>query len=265
MKKISLLLILALISTNIYAQTENEDYELKSNERLGYIIDKNGKKTEGIVRLAGSQESPWVNQKKVKFVAASDIDKSKKKQKFVTYDVDDIKEYTAIEENSERHFELIKYTNVKESLNTANGGLSGTLKTFNNLTKSNQLAEVVIDGKLKVYRLYGYPTTFAAGTNQIKQMEEETNRLRHNPSYIVSKNKGKLTDLDLSEIKNVLNDCSYVTTKIKNGEYASLKDDGKEKKSGLGKLIKQQVDNAKANIPDIVEEVFADYNQNCSK
>ncbi len=57
------------------------DYELKANEKNGYIIDKNGKKIEGIVRLAGDEMNPWVNQKKVKFVAASDIDKSKKKQK----------------------------------------------------------------------------------------------------------------------------------------------------------------------------------------
>jgi hypothetical protein len=266
MKKIALLLILGLISTNVYAQedNENDEYELKGTEQFGYIVNKSGNKIEGIVKLANAKY-PWNNQKRVKFIAKSDIDKTRKNQKLKNFDVDDIKEYTAYDGDQARHFELIKYTNVREGMNTATGGLSGTLKTFNNLTKSNQLAEVVVDGKIKVYKLYGYPTTFAAGNNQIKQMEEETERLKNLPSYIVSKNNGKLTELNLSEAKSVLSDCGYVTSKIKNREYSSLKDNGKEKKSGLGKLIKKEVDNAKANVPAIIEEVFTDYNQNCSK
>jgi hypothetical protein len=86
---------------------------------------------------------PWDNQKKVKFVAVSDIDKSKKKQKFKTLDTDDIKEYVAIDDNNnERHFENIKYTNTKEGFNTATGGLSGNIKAFNNLTKTPSLLKL---------------------------------------------------------------------------------------------------------------------------
>jgi len=88
---------------------------LRTDEKHGYIIDKSGKKIEGIVRLNGDAMNPWSNQKKVKFVAVSDIDKVKKKQKFKTLDPDDIKEYAAFDENNdERHFEMIKYTNTKE-------------------------------------------------------------------------------------------------------------------------------------------------------
>jgi hypothetical protein len=60
---------------------------------------------------------------KSKICCVSDIDKSRKKQKFKTLDTDDIKEYVAIDENNnERHFESIKYTNTKEGFNTATGG-----------------------------------------------------------------------------------------------------------------------------------------------
>lgn len=263
MKKVLLFGLLSLMTSNIYAQEENSDYELKANEKNGYIIDKNGKKIEGIVRLAGDEMNPWVNQKKVKFVAASDIDKSKKKQKFKTLDSDDLKEYVAYDNsNAERHFELVKYTNVKEGFNTATSGLSGNIKAFNNLTKSNQFAEVVRDGKIKVYRLYGYPTTFSAGQNQIDQADQETERMRRNPSYIYTKKGSKLKELNLKESKIITADCSYVKGKIASDSYSSMKNDEK-KRSGLGKLIKNQIDDVMSNVPDIVDEVIYDYNENC--
>lgn len=201
MKKILLLSLFALASVNAYAQDDNTDYELRTDEKHGYIIDKSGKKIERIVRLNGDAMNPQSNQKKVKFVAVSDIDKVKKKQKFKTLDPDDIKEYVAFDENNdERHFEMIKYTNTKEGFNTATGGLSGNIKTFNNLTKSNQFAEVVKDGKIKVYKLYGYPTTFSAG-EQIAVAEKETERMRNSPSYIYSKKGGKIEELTLAKAK----------------------------------------------------------------
>lgn len=263
MKKVLALSLFALVSFNAYAQEDNNtDYELRGDERYGYIIEKNGKKIEGIVRLNGDAMSPWDNQKKVKFVAVSDIDKSKRKQKFKTLDTDDIKEYVAIDNNNiERHFENIKYTNTKEGFNTATGGLSGNIKALNNLTKSTQFAEIVTDGKIKVYKLYGYPTTFSAGS-QIAVAEAETKRMRETPSYIYSKKGGKIEELTLAKTKIIIADCSYTKGKVTSGAYASLKNDEK-KRSGLGRLIKNQIDDVMSNIPEIVEEVITDYNENC--
>lgn len=262
MKKVLVLSLFTLISFNAYAQEDNTDYELRTDEKYGYIIDKSGKKIEGIVRLNGDAMSPWSNQKKVKFVAVSEIDKSKKKQKFKTLDPDDIKEYVAFDENNdERRFEMIKYTNTKEGFNTATGGLSGNIKAFNNLTKSNQFAEVVKNGKIKVYKLYGYPTTFSAG-GQIAVAEKETERMRNSPSYIYSKRGGKIEELTLAKAKMIISDCSYTKGKLTSDSYASLKNDEK-KRSGLGKLIKSQIDDVMSNVPEIVEEVITDYNENC--
>ena len=78
MKKILLFGLLSLASFNTYAQEDNTEYEMRSGEKPGYIIENNGKKIEGIVRLAGNDMSPWTNQKKVKFIASTDIDASKK-------------------------------------------------------------------------------------------------------------------------------------------------------------------------------------------
>lgn len=264
MRKVLALGLFAVVSFNVYAQEDNNtDYELRSNEKYGYIVDKSGKKVEGIVRLNGDAMYPWNNQKKVKFIAVSDIDKSRKKQKFKTLDTDDIKEYVAIDENDhERHFESIKYTNTKEGFNTATGGLSGNIKAFNNLTKSNQFAEIVKDGKIKVYKLYGYPTTFSAGNSQIAAAEEETKRMRQNPSYLYSKKGGKVEELNLAKAKILIADCSYAKGKMTSGSYASLKSDEK-KRSAFGKFIKSQIDDAMSNVPEIVEEVITDYNENC--
>ncbi|MGE8553418.1 MAG: hypothetical protein ACN6OB_05695 [Chryseobacterium jejuense] len=264
MKKVLALSLFAVASFNAYAQEDNNtDYALRGDERYGYIIDKSGKKTEGIVRLNGDALSPWDNQKKVKFVAVSDIDQSKKKQKFKTLDTDDIKEYVAVDDNNnERHFENIKYTNTKEGFSTATGGLSGNIKAFNNLTKSTQFAEIVTDGKIKVYKLYGYPTTFSAGTSQIAAAEAETKRMREHPSYIYSKKGGKIEELTFAKAKIIIGDCSYAKGKMTSGAYASLKNDEK-KRSGLGRLIKSQIDDVMSNVPEIVEEVIIDYNENC--
>lgn len=261
MKKILLIGLLSLASYNVYAQEDNTEYEMRTGEKPGYIIDKGGKKIEGIVRLAGNDMSPWTNQKKVKFIASTDIDTSKKKQKFKTYDVDDLKGYMAVDNESERVFENIKYTNVKEAYNTQNGGLSGNLKALNNLTKNNQFAELVTDGKIKVYKVYGFPTTFSAGS-QVAVAEAENKRMRENPSYVYSKKGGKPEELTAAKAKIIVADCPVVRGKVTKGEYASLKTDTKQR-SGLGKFIRNEIGNAMADNKAIVDEVIVDYNENC--
>lgn len=264
MKKLLLAGIFLLAAGNIYAQEDMNDYALRSDEKFGYVIDKSGKKTEGIVRLVGGDRDPWQNQKKVKFVASSDIDQSKKKQKFKTFDSDDLTEYVAYDDsNRARRFQVVKYTNVKEGFNTATGGLSGNIKAFNNLTKSNQFAEVITDGKIKVYKLYGYPTTFAAGQSQINEADAETDRMRKNPSYIYTKKGSKLKEFNVSEAKIITADCPLVKNRIAKGNYVTLKTDTKQR-TGVGSFIKKQVDNVMSDIPGIVEEVIVDYNATCN-
>ena len=43
MKKVLLFSLFSLITSSVYAQEENTDYELKTNEKYGYVIDKRKK------------------------------------------------------------------------------------------------------------------------------------------------------------------------------------------------------------------------------
>ncbi|MCJ7936001.1 MAG: hypothetical protein MUW56_20825 [Chryseobacterium sp.] len=86
--------------------------------------------------------------------------------------------------------------------------------------------------------------------------------MRNNPSYLYTKKGSKLEELTFAKAKIIIADCSYAKAKLTSGSYAALKNDEK-KRSGLGKLIRSQIDDVMSNIPEIVEEVITDYNENC--
>ncbi|MBW8522728.1 hypothetical protein K0U91_14560 [Chryseobacterium chendengshani] len=254
MKKLLLIGLFGLFSLNAYAQEETT----YNGEKYGYIVDKSGKKIEGVVHLNGSYSSPWQNQSKVKFAAVADIDKVKNKIKFKTYDADDIKEYMLYDGDTPRVFESIKYTNKREALNSSDNatGLGAGIKALNNLSRNSQFAEIVMDGKIKVYKMYGYPTSAAAYNS------EENERLRTSPDYVYSKKGGKVEDFTPAKVKIAIADCPSTKSKAAKGEYGSLKKEEKQR-SGLGKFIRDEIKNATVDKLSIVNEVIYDYNENC--
>lgn len=268
MKKLVLGLTLTALSFSVFAQDDKQDeeYELRGNEKYGYIITEKGDKIEGIVKLMGNEETPWVNQKKVKFIAKSDIDASKNRQRLKKMDTDDLKEYVAIDGDKERHFRLVKWNNTREGLMSEGGGLGGTLKKAKNLSTTRHMAEVMVDGKISVFRLYGYPATVAVGKGDVEQMERETKELRENPTVLVQKEDGKVEAFQADDIKDLVKDCDMVEEKLEAGKYASYDPAKQEKKrSGMGKLIKNEVDRAGmgGTLLTMAQEVFGDYNANC--
>ncbi|MGE8534939.1 MAG: hypothetical protein ACN6OJ_10195 [Chryseobacterium sp.] len=262
MKKLLLIGLFGLVSLNTYAQEQDENGTY-NGEKYGYIIDKSGKKTEGVVHLHGGYSSPWQNQLKVKFAAIADIDKVKNKIKFKTYDTDDIKEYMLYEGDTSRIFKSVKYSNMREALNSSESttGLAAGFKAINNLSRTDQFAEVVTEGKITVYKLYGYPTAFSANSTQAITYAE-TERLKENPNYIFSKKGGKVEELTPAKAKIILADCPYVKAKITKGEYGSLKNEEK-KRTGLGKFIRDEISNSTVDKLSIINEVIYDYNENC--
>ncbi|SDR12614.1 hypothetical protein SAMN05421664_3678 [Chryseobacterium soldanellicola] len=251
MKKLLLMGLFGLLSLNMNAQEETGTY---NGEKYGYIIDKTGKKIEGVVHLNGGYSSPWQNQLKVKFAGVADIDKVKNKIKFKTYDADDIKEYMLYEGDTPRIFKSVKYTNTREALNSSDTstGLGASIKAMNNLTRTSQFAELVTEGKITVYKLYGYP---AANS-------QDAARLAENPNYIYSKKGGKVEELTPAKAKIIIADCPYAKAKATKGEYGSLKNEEK-KRSGLGKFIRDEITNSTTDKLSIVNEVIYDYNENC--
>ncbi|PWN71315.1 hypothetical protein C1631_001455 [Chryseobacterium phosphatilyticum] len=260
MKKLLLISLFGLLSLNIYAQEETDTY---NGQRYGYIIDKAGKKIEGIVRLNGSSSSPWQNQLKVKFGAASDIDKVKNRIKFKNFDADDIKEYMIYEGDTPRIFKAVKYSNTREALigSESTTGIGAGFKALNNLSRTSQFAELIIDGKITVYKLYGYPTSVTANT-AYAITQAEANRLIDNPNYIYSKKGGKVEELTPSKAKIIIADCPYAKAKMTKGEYGSLKNEEK-KRTGLGKFIRDEISNTMTDKLSLVNEVIYDYNENC--
>lgn len=264
-KNFLLMASLALVPICSFAQESDVDYELRANEKEGWIIDKKGNRIEGIVRLMGDQDSPWVNQQKVRFIAKSDIDAGKKRQKFKVLDADDLKGYAAYDGDVLREFELIKYTNVRES-SRGGSGIGGSIKSIKNLSNNNHIAELMIKGPVTVYRLYGLPTAVAVGNKQVQEMENDLKRLRSTPSILVSKNGGKIEELNSSDMKKLTEDCEYVRAKMLNKKYTSYDPDKEEKKrSKMGALLKSEMELDGEKIQKMALEVLTDYNANCGK
>lgn len=270
MKKILLSAAFIAMAFSLFAQEDdkNEEYELRGNEKYGYIITERGDKIEGIVKLMGTAETPWVNQKKVKFLAKTEIDPAKNRQKLKKMDTDDLKEFVAIDGDKERHFRLVKWANTREGVTSEGGGLGGTLKKAKNLSTTRHMAEVMVDGRISVFRLYGYPATVAVGKGDVEKMERETKELQENPTVLVQKEDGKVEAFQAEDIKELVKDCDMVKEKLEAGKYASYDPAKQEKKrSGMGKMIKNEVDRAGmgGTLLTMAEEVFSDYNANCNK
>lgn len=254
---------IALLPVCAFSQEGEDEYELRANEKQGWIIDKKGNKIEGVVKLMGSVESPWVNQKKVRFIANSNIDPAKKRQKLKVMDVDDLKGYAAYDGEVLREFELIKYTNKREA-SRAGGGLGGDIKAIKNLSNTTYIAETILKGPVTVYKLYGMPTAVAVGKKQVAEMEADLNRIRTSPSILVSKKGGKIEELNSSDMKKFTEDCDYVRKKMLNSEYPSYNPEKEEKKrSKMGALIKSEAELDGPKIQNMALEIFTDYNAHC--
>jgi hypothetical protein len=269
MKKLLLGMALMAASTSLWAQDKDdkdEEYELRGDQKFGYIVTDKGEKIEGVVKLLGDEKTPWVNQKKVKFIAKKDIDPTKKWQRLKKYDTDDLKEYVAYDGDKERHFRLVKWANTREAITSEGKGAGGTFKQIKNFSTTRHMAEAVVYGKITVYRIYGYPAAFAAGEGDIKRMEQETQELIDYPTILVQKEDGKVSTFQAGDIKDLVKDCDMVKEKLEKGEYSTYKPEKEEKKrSGMGKLLKDEVDRAGkgGTLVDMGAEIFGDYNANC--
>lgn len=262
-KKILLITALAVMPICLFAQESDTDYELRANEKEGWIIDKKGNKIEGVVRLMGDENSPWVNQQKVRFIAKSDIDSDKKRQKLKVLDADDLKGYAAYDGDVLREFELIKYTNVRAA-SKRGSGLGGNIKAIKNLSSNNHMAETIVKGPITVYKLYALPTAVAVGEKQVREMEQDLNNIRRNPSILVAKNGGKIEALNSSDLKKLTEDCEYVRSKMLNKEYPSYDPEKEEKnRSKMGALLKSEAELDGPKIQRMATEILTDYNSNC--
>lgn len=253
MKKI---FILALLFTFSFSQIDVfGQSDMKEDEAKGQIIVK-GKKTEdGVIQLA-SINSPWENQRTVRYVTEKKYAKGKlKKKDWDKYKTKDIEGYVF----GDRKFVVEKYTPIGAIVNSASvNKLTAATSMASSLSKNQHFMELLMDGDIKVYRFYNYPpeASAQAGDAQINAYQEMVESLRNNYEILIktSDKKAKVQNFKKIKLTELLADCEAVKTKYENGEYQL-------KKKVMNQLLKT---NGGPQLESDVLEIIGEYNE-CKK
>ncbi len=217
----------------------------------GYIIEKKGKKKEGIIELHMSY--PWENQRSIKFIPKkvwekNDGDvKKKHKEKFKAKDLDGYG-YDG------REFVTMKYTSLGDGTNTSPNKFTGAMGALGNLSKNQHMVEQLLSGKVDVYRFYNYPPDMSVqvGSEESAEYNQMINELKNKPDALVKKGKkGKVKSFKgMLSFKKYIGDCEIILNKFENNEY----------------LRKKSIFDANGvSAADEAIEIFTDYNKECGK
>ena len=232
--------------------------ELNPNQSMGYVIKDGKQGKEGVIQLANSS-SPWKNQRKVKFIKKKVWEKGDKIKK---KDREEIKVKNADGYMAGgRVFEKVKYTPKEGLMKSMSGNkskLTNASTALSSMTKNSHFLEMVLDGKIKVYRFYNYPPDVAAsvGSDQIADTDAMFEDLRTNYQILVKKGKkGKAKNVKSADLSKLLKDCPEVYEKYKANEFSL-------KSKGLKKLIKTVVPGN--TVEEQVVELMSAYND-CKK
>lgn len=271
-KSLLTVIICSVLSISIYAQKEADD-EIATIINLegdkGYIIDSNNKRIEAYIQLKGDMNSPWINQRVVKALPIDRVDKTVEKQKFTRYNKSDIIGYGV----GNRNFKLIDFMNIRASMKHSSNGKEASIfdqiQSVKNISKQKHFAEVIVDGKYKIYKLYGYPkdVDVQVGDEEIKQAEQELQLLRTTPSLLMQKEDGKIEFIKIENLEKIVKECEAIAKKLEAGDYNAVGYKKPEKKGGLmGKMMKMSQEQQQGNIEHekLFISIFNDLNQACN-
>lgn len=260
-------LITLLFTIFIFSQNDENDntpVNLK-DAKIGYIIDLNNQRKEVYVRLLGNDNKPWVNQRAVRVAEIDKVDPKTNKVDFDRMSNDEILGYGV----DGRNFRLIEYVNVRAATTSAksDSNIFDDLNSVKNLTKQKHLAEILVDGKYKVYKLYGYPKIMDVTTSDEERREndDQLELLRTSPTLIVQKDNDKFEVIKLENFEKIAKDCKVVSKKLENGDYDSLGYEKPKKSSLMGKMIKMAQNQYNGNVAkeSLIITFFNDLNENC--
>lgn len=241
-RNITACLIMCLTVSFLTAQ------DAAKGEFAGYLIEKGGKKKEGVLFLDTS--NPWQNQRSIKFVTQKVWEKNngelKKKQK-EKFKAKDIQGYGY----DGREFFTMKYTAVGSGSGQPNK-FTGAMTAVSNLSRNQHIVERVLAGEVSVYSFYDYPPDVSAqvGSEEMRQHDQMIADLRNHPNALVKKGKkGKVKNFTgMMNFKKYIGDCEVVLNKFENKEYM--------RKGGVITAVTGQ------NVERAVE-IFTDYNNEC--
>lgn len=227
-KKLCTLGCMLLCLSSIFAQLNVKDVTVHL---------KDGSTVTGL--MVPNERHPWEDQKSISIFDESlrNEKKIKKKQK-TKYKAKDIVGY----EYDNRYF---------ESKKAMIAGRSDYSSTLGGLPKY-ALLERIEEGKINIYKAYGYPPKIVSGVSLSEVYED----IRSKPEYFLMKESdGKMKSMMNANIAKWIKDSDKVSKAYADGAYGNMK--RKEGKK-LGNFLKGQIDNER---PDISIQVIGDYNE----
>ncbi len=229
MQRLSMAIIALCMALSSYAQKELSDTQFE-----GFVIDNDGKKTEGIIEMNPS--FPWDVQKGIKFIPqdtweSKDKIKNKDKEK---YGPKDLQAFQA----SDMYYETQKYADLSAV------GLANIPKKY--------FLHRIEDGTMKLYRFYSNPPKVISG----RTFDEVYADYRQNYQLAFFKEGDKIRSADGTDMGKYIDDCMAVWEKFKDGLYGNAK--RKEEMTKVGKLLRTMGDNMNE---DEYRTLVSDYNQ----
>jgi hypothetical protein len=247
-------------------ETENNPIEMKEAS-LGNYIDTANKKVEAFIKLMGDEKTPWLNQRIVKALDKDKAIETTEKIKFNKLNKSDILGYSV----GNRTFKLIEFVNIRASIVSNKDGKEASMfdqiQSVKNMTKQKHFAEMIVDGKYKIYKLYGYPKDFdiQQGDEGIKAAEEELNHLRTSPSLLLQIDNEKIEFIKIEDLEKIAKVCDVVAKKLEKGEFDTYGYQKPKKVGLMGKMAKlaNNQHNGNAQHEKLFIAFFNDLNLNC--
>lgn len=217
--------------------------------REGSITMKN-EKVEGMIRLGGNLEAPWLNHSKVYFVPSDKWVEGKrpKKKAIKEYKPEDIQSYSTYTETAD---------GIRVNMNFVSREIMvmGTFKK----KKRDAFLKVEEEGAINMLSYIPKPTKKIITTAD-ERYNDGQNAIRKGTLYL--EKNSELHEAAQTELVEFLKDCPSVVEKINSEEYGFKPKAKRKKKKGLGKMISKSVgDNV---MESKIMKAVSDYN-NCVK
>lgn len=214
------------------------------------IVEKDGKKMEGMIRLGGDIGAPWLNHSKVYFVSSDKWVEGKrpKKKTIEEYKPDDIESYSTYTERKDG-------SKITMDFETCEIMVKGRIKK----KKANAFLRVVETGDINMFSYIPKPASKIMASSE-ERYNDGQHALRQGTLYL--QKDSELYKAGDAELVELLKDCPLVVEKINNEEYGFKPKSKRKKRKGLGKMIANSVgDNGMENN---IMKAISDYN-NCKK
>ncbi|MEM1120047.1 MAG: hypothetical protein AAGJ18_06330 [Bacteroidota bacterium] len=222
--KCTLFITFLILSSSLFAQTY-----IGIPWREGTII-KDGQEINGMIRLGGDLNAPWLNSTKVYFVTKDVYDTAKRIKKKM------IKEY--LPEDLEGYLTYTTDTNdkrVEMNFFTHEIMIMGALRK----KKGKAFLRLFEKGEVNVYSYTPEPAKKIVTTT--RERREDVAYAKNQSQLFLKKSNDKLISAVDADLIQILSGCPEVVEKIENESYGFQPKNKRPKRKGLGKFISNAI------------------------